>query len=593
MPAPEADADAGTGPAPAAETASEPAPAPDAATPARRPRIWQRWRKEHPTAARVLSIALTTVSALLVYACLLMPNTLSGLKAVTFVRIPAEAIMGAVVLLSLPRRARLVLSALAGAVVGALTIIDFFNMGFVDYLGRPFNIILDWSLLPDARSYLKDTLGGTAELAITAGAMVLIFLLIGLVALATVRVANELTRVRARATRTTLIIGVVWITCSALGLQIAGSPIAAQKATAALKTQVRSVRETLKDEAEFQKVAKVDAFGNTPGSQLVPALRGKDVVFTFIESYGRSAIEDPIEAPGVDKTLDAQTAMLKKAGYAAKSGWLTSATYGGSSWLGHSTTMSGLWVSNQQRYRTVMASDHLSLTKAFKKTGDFDTVGVMPGIQKGWPEQSFYGLDKVYNAFQLGYKGPKFSWSTMPDQYALQQFQDRVHSKKPADGKSRMSFLILTSSHQPWAPIPKMVPWDQLGDGSIFNAIQKAGNKASDVIADTTKSRQEYGKSVQYTVTALTQWLQRYGNDNTVLVFLGDHQPIARVSGNHASRDVPISIVAKDPKVLDAINSWNWTDGLRPAHNAPVWKMSAFRDKFLTAYGSTPHPKSN
>jgi hypothetical protein len=24
-----------------------------------------------------------------------------------------------------------------------------------------------------------------------------------------------------------------------------------------------------------------------------------------------------------------------------------------------------------------------------------------------------------------------------------------------------------------------------------------------------------------------------------------------------------------------------------------VWKMSDFRDKFLTAYGSTPHPKKN
>jgi hypothetical protein len=294
-------------------------------------------------------------------------------------------------------------------------------------------------------------------------------------------------------------------------------------------------------------------------------------------------------SPGVDKTLAERTEALAKAGYHAKSGWLTSATYGGSSWLGHSTALSGLWVNNQQRYRTVMASDHLSLTKAFKKSGAWDTVGVMPGVQKAWPEQSFYGLDTVYNAFELGYKGPKFSWSTMPDQYALEQFQQRVHGKKHA--KPMMSEIILTSSHQPWAPIPKMVGWDQLGDGSVFKDIQAAGNKPADVIADTTKSREEYGKSIQYSVTALTEWLERYGSKDTVLVFLGDHQPIARVSGNHASRDVPISIVAKDPKVLDRIAGWGWSDGLRPAHDAPVWKMSAFRDRFLTAYGSTPHPK--
>ncbi|MFJ9242656.1 sulfatase-like hydrolase/transferase [Streptomyces sp. NPDC101776] len=551
------------------------------------------WREKHPVAALTLSWVVTFLAAVLVYICLEMPNTLGQLRLMEFARIPAEAIMVAVILLSLPRRARIAVAAIFGALVGAIAVLNMFDMGFNEYLGRHFNIILDWSLFGDARGYLKDTFGGAATQVITVGLIALIVVLIVLVALAMVRLSNVLVTYKAHATRATLIAGTVWITCSALALEFHGIPLAADHTAGVIKYQVRAVQETLRDEAEFKKVAKVDAFGNTPGSQLVPDLRGKDMIFTFIESYGRSAIEDPIMAPGVDATLAADTKALSKAGFAAKSGWLTSATYGGSSWLGHSTTMSGLWVSNQQRYRTVMASDHLSLTDAFKKTGAFDTVGVMPGIQKGWPEQSFYGLDKVYNAFQLGYQGPKFSWSTMPDQYALQQFQNQVHSKPRTDGKSLMSLLILTSSHQPWAPIPKLVPWDQLGNGSIFDSIEKAGNKASSVIADTTKSRQEYGKSIQYSVNSLTQWLERYGNDNTVLVFLGDHQPIARVSGNHASRDVPISIVAKDPKVLEKIDSWNWSDGLRPAHDAPVWKMSSFRDKFLTAYGSTPHPKTN
>jgi hypothetical protein len=467
--------------------------------------------------------------------------------------------------------------------------VNFLDMGFLEYLGRGFNLILDWELLPDAQAYVEDSMGKTVAVAATVGAIVLVVLLLAVMALAMVRLSNLLARNKQAATRGTLIATVVWVLCSALGLQFSGVPVASDRTMKAVGIQAHRVRDTLRDEAEFQKVAKVDAFGNTPPSQLVPDLRGKDMIFTFIESYGRSAIEDPVEAPGVDKTLAVRTKALAKAGFHAKSGWLTSATYGGSSWLGHSTTMSGLWIDNQQRYRTVMASDHLSLTKAFQKTDDWETVGVMPGVQKAWPEQSFYGLDKVRNAFQLGYQGPKFSWSTMPDQYALEAFQKLEHSKKR--NKPLMSEIILTSSHQPWAPLPKMVNWDDLGDGSVFNAIQKAGKKPSDIITSSPKSQAEYGKSVEYSVTALTQWLERYGNDNTVLVFLGDHQPIARVSGNHASRDVPISIVAKDPKVLDKIADWNWTDGLRPAHKAPVWKMSAFRDKFLTAYGSTPHPK--
>ncbi|MBP2048520.1 putative Tic20 family protein [Streptomyces griseochromogenes] len=581
---------------PAEEATPQEAPAPATPRPARRTwtgwSAWsRRWREAHPELSQAFSVTLTVLAAVLVVAALVLPNSVVGLGPAKFVRIPGEAVIGAAVILALPRRPRIVLAAVSGVALAALTVLNLLDMGFNQYLGRGFNPVLDWSLLGDAQSYLEDSLGRTTTLAVTAAVIALVLLVFVLLALSTVRLSNVLARHTATATRGTLIAGVVWITCSSLGLQISGVPIASDRAATALRWQVRQARNTLRDEAEFQKVAKVDAFGNTPGSQLVPALRGKDMVFTFIESYGRSAVEDPIMAPGVDKTLDERTQALAKAGFHAKSGWLTSATYGGSSWLGHSTTMSGLWISNQQRYRTVMASDHMSLTDAFKKTGAFDTVGVMPGVQKGWPEQKWYGLDKVYNAFQLGYKGPKFSWSTMPDQYALQQYQDRVHSKKPADGKARMSLLILTSSHQPWAPIPKMVGWDQLGDGSVFKGIQAAGNQPADVIADTTKSRQEYGKSIQYSVTALTQWLERYGSKDTVLVFLGDHQPIARVSGNHASRDVPISIVAKDPKVLDKIDGWGWTDGLRPAHNAPVWKMSAFRDRFLTAYGSTPHPK--
>ncbi|WP_405447221.1 CDP-alcohol phosphatidyltransferase [Streptomyces achromogenes] len=552
-----------------------------------------RWRWRWPGRARVLSGTLTGLAALLVLAALVMPDSVDRLGPAAFVRIPAEAVVGAVVLPALPRRPRVAVAAGCGVLLAALTVLNALDMGFRQYLGRTFDVVLDWSLLGDAESYLEDSLGSATALAVVAGAVALVLLLFVLLALSVVRLTELLARHPGTARRSTLTAAVAWVACASLGLAPAAVPLASHRTVTALRGQVHRVSDTLRDEAEFRKVARVDAFGNTPGDRLVPELRGKDVIFTFVESYGRSAIEDPVMAPGVDRMLDARTKALARAGFHARSGWLTSATYGGSSWLGHSTTMSGLWISNQQRYRTVMASDRLSLTEAFRRTGAFETVGVMPGVQKGWPEQKWYGLDKVYDAFRLGYRGPKFSWSTMPDQYALQQYQERVHGKRPAAGKGRMSLLILTSSHQPWAPVPRMVDWDRLGDGSAFKAMEAAGDKAADVIADTARSRAAYGRSVQYSVTALTEWLQRYGTKDTVLVFLGDHQPIARVSGNHASRDVPVSLVAKDPKLLDRIAGWHWTDGLRPAHDAPVWKMSAFRDRFLTAYGSTPGPKRN
>ncbi|MFD0523913.1 hypothetical protein [Paractinoplanes durhamensis] len=86
-------------------------------------------------------------------------------------------------------------------------------------------------------------------------------------------------------------------------------------------------------------------------------------------------------------------------------------------------------------------------------------------------------------------------------------------------------------------------------------------------------------------MTSLVNWVTKYGDDNLVLVFLGDHQPSPIASGAGASHDVPISIVTKDKALLERITDWKWAPGLRPAGDTPVWPMNAFRDRFFTAFG--------
>jgi hypothetical protein len=65
---------------------------------------------------------------------------------------------------------------------------------------------------------------------------------------------------------------------------------------------------------------------------------------------------------------------------------------------------------------------------------------------------------------------------------------------------------------------------------------------------------------------------------------LGDHQPASIVSGADAGRDVPVTIISKDPAVLDAIAPWGWQPGLHPDPQAPVWRMDEFGDRFLRAF---------
>ena len=97
--------------------------------------------------------------------------------------------------------------------------------------------------------------------------------------------------------------------------------------------------------------------------------------------------------------------------------------------------------------------------------------------------------------------------------------------------------------------------------------------------------RTAYGQTVAYSLDSVVSFLRGTHDDDLVVVVLGDHQPVSIVSGDHAGHDVPVTVVARDPAVLDRISAWGWQDGLRPGPTAPVWPMDRFRDRFLTAYG--------
>jgi hypothetical protein len=137
------------------------------------------------------------------------------------------------------------------------------------------------------------------------------------------------------------------------------------------------------------------------------------------------------------------------------------------------------------------------------------------------------------------------------------------------------------SSHEPWTRVPPLISWSEVGDGSIFKHLPADTRGASD-------ASQGYGDSIVYSLRALFSYIENYGGRNLVLVVLGDHQPAHVVSGYGVDHDVPISIIAHDPGVIRRVAPWGWASGMRPAENGPVWRMSAFRNRFLAAFGPGP-----
>jgi hypothetical protein len=98
--------------------------------------------------------------------------------------------------------------------------------------------------------------------------------------------------------------------------------------------------------------------------------------------------------------------------------------------------------------------------------------------------------------------------------------------------------------------------------------------------------RQFFGRSIQYSLQALTSWVTELNDPNLVLILLGDEQPDSPISRPGASHDVVISIIARDPSVFRQIASWRWQDGLLPGPSAPLQRMNAFRNQFLGAFST-------
>jgi hypothetical protein len=470
----------------------------------------------------------------------------------------------------------------AGAVLALLTVVKVLDAAFTAQLNRPFDPVVDWGSFGPALGVVRDSIGTTTTVVAVVFAGLAVALLVAVVVGSTIRLSSGTARHRRRSARGVAVLGLVWAVCAALSLQLAPAGPVASASTAGLAVaHGRDVATAVRDEQRFEAATRApDPSAALATSDLLAGLRGKDVVVAFVESYGQVAVQGSAMAPGVTAVLRDGTARLAGAGIEARSAFLDSPTFGGQSWLAHATLHSGLWIDSQSRYDRLLAGDRLTLSSAFGQAG-WRTVSVNPANDRPWPEgTSFYHYDQVYGRYDLGYQGPGFSWVTMPDQYTLAAFQrlELTPGHPPV-----MAEIDLISSHQPWTPLPTMVPWEDVGDGSVFDPMPARGVPPDEAWRDPDTVRRLYGQSIEYSLEALVSW---------VVVQLGDHQPLTVVTGPDASHQVPISVVASDPAVLDRLAGWDWQDGLLPSPAAPVWPMDAFRDRFLDAFTDGVEPQA-
>ncbi len=309
-------------------------------------------------------------------------------------------------------------------------------------------------------------------------------------------------------------------------------------------------------------------------------LDGADVMLVFVESYGATTYDRADLAATLNPPRAGFAAAVAQSGRAVVSAFVGSPTFGGSSWLAHVSLMSGVEARDEDTNAMLMAEQRDTLVTAFARAG-YRTVALMPGLRHQWPEGAFYGFDKIYDTAAIDYRGPRFGWWTVPDQFALARLdvlEGAVRSAAP-----RFVFFPTTSTHAPFGPTAPYQPdWARLLTATPFDAA--AAERARALVPDYLNLAPSYGRAVGYAYATLGGYLTRHAGRNLVMVIVGDHQPAAAVSGEGASWDVPIHIVTSRPALVDRLRARGFHDGVDP-QRAPLGPMHTLLPLLLGVFG--------
>jgi len=342
----------------------------------------------------------------------------------------------------------------------------------------------------------------------------------------------------------------------------------------------RQARATLTDLRRFEAAARADTWADTEG---LLDLIDRDVIVVFVESYGRTSLDTPYFADLHRETLAAGEADLAMRGLAMASGILRSPTQGGQSWLAHASFANGLWVDGQTRYGAALASGRQTLFHLAQDAG-FHTAAVMPQITLDWPEALVMGFETILPAANLGYRGLPFNWVTMPDQFTFAAM-DRL-LRTDTDGRPLFIQVATGTSHAPWVPVPELVDWTSIGDGTIVNEMAEAGDPPSVVWRDRDRVRAQYRLAIDYALQNVLAYAALHAEEPPLMIVVGDHQATGWIALDERP-EVPIHVIGP-AHLVERVEAWGLDPGLLPALDAPVVPMDRMRDLILEAFTSGP-----
>jgi hypothetical protein len=326
----------------------------------------------------------------------------------------------------------------------------------------------------------------------------------------------------------------------------------------------------------------VEAALTAPGGDALAGLAGRDVTILMLESYGATVYDQPRAADALRPRRAELAAAIAASGRQVVSGFVRSPTYGGASDLAHLGLLSGVDLSDPLRHDLLLTTGRPTLTTLLRGHG-YRTFGLYPAVSWEWPERAFYGYDVYLDGPSLGYRGPPITFWRIPDQFALERFE-QLHPRT-ADAPPRLLFFATINTHMPYGPQPpvqadvaRLLGPQPFEDGELRQAL--AGEPSwLDQFPD-------YVRSFDTTYRWLAVHLRRPEPREALIVIVGDHQPMANVSGS-GSWDVPVHVIARDPSLLAPFVARGFAPGMEPPRRS-LGAMHELTEMMLAAFAGAP-----
>ncbi len=303
-------------------------------------------------------------------------------------------------------------------------------------------------------------------------------------------------------------------------------------------------------------------------------LKNRNVLIFLVESYGYTAYSKPEHYIPLKPFFKEMEKKLKSAGYDILSHFLTSPVIAGGSWLADATLLTGIKIDTQQAYEELLNSNANSLPIIFHNASYYTLLAAPGTIHGEWEEgRLFYGFDETILGWNYGYEGPVFSFVPIPDQFAIYT----IHKLRLAKNEADPIFIqyTLVSSHGPFNRIPAYIEdWSKLGDGSIYY------DSPNLYFNNDWFSGEAYGEgyvaAIRYALMVITNYLTGFIDDETLIILVGDHQPMFPIAEREAPFSVPIHIISRSRSLIEPLTSYGYTYGLIPEQKLPHPGMETF-----------------